>query len=425
MIVPSIDLMNGRAVQLEQGRDLRIDAGDPRPIAERFALVGEIAVVDLDAALGRGANDAAIRDLLRIADCRVGGGIRDAETALRWLDLGATKVVLGTAARPEVLSRLPRERVIAALDAREGEVVVEGWTKGAGVRVEERMRELAPYVGGFLVTTVEREGRMVGVDLERARALRDAAGDAKLTFAGGVRDAGEIAALDDMGVDAQIGMALYSGRFTLADALLASLRSDRPDGLIPTVVCDERGVALGLCWSSPESLRLALDERRGVYHSRARGLWRKGETSGAVQELLRVDLDCDRDALRFTVRQRGPGFCHLDTRTCWGEDRGLGALARRLAQPPETLDTNSYTARLLREPGLLEAKIREEADELCRAESADDTTHEAADVLYFALVRLAQRGAALADVERELARRARRVTRRRGDAKPAFTQDTP
>ncbi|MEZ4296990.1 MAG: HisA/HisF-related TIM barrel protein [Polyangiaceae bacterium] len=107
MIVPSIDLMGGQAVQLVGGKEKVLDAGDPRPIAERFSVAGEIAVVDLDAALGKGDNAALIRDLCRIAPCRVGGGIRDADTALRWLDAGATKVVLGTAAVPEVLSKLP------------------------------------------------------------------------------------------------------------------------------------------------------------------------------------------------------------------------------------------------------------------------------------------------------------------------------
>ncbi|MBI1849963.1 MAG: phosphoribosyl-ATP diphosphatase, partial [Planctomycetes bacterium] len=122
MIIPSIDLMRGHAVQLVGGREKVLDAGDPRPIAERFALAGEIAVVDLDAALGHGSNTATIRDLLRMAPCRVGGGVRSVEAALEWLDAGATRVVLGTAATPEVLEKLPRDRVIAALDAIDGEV---------------------------------------------------------------------------------------------------------------------------------------------------------------------------------------------------------------------------------------------------------------------------------------------------------------
>jgi phosphoribosyl-AMP cyclohydrolase / phosphoribosyl-ATP pyrophosphohydrolase len=412
MIVPSIDLQGGHAVQLIGGETKALDAGDPRLLAKRYGRVGEIAVVDLDAALGKGSNAAVIEDLLELAPCRVGGGIRDVASAISWLDRGALKVVLGTAAGPDVLQQLPRERVIAALDARHGEVVVEGWQKRTGHGVLERIAELRDLVGGFLVTFVEREGRLQGTDLEFATAIRAAAGDAAVTIAGGITTAEEVAELDRLGCDAQVGMALYTGKLGLAEAYAAPLVSDRPDGLWPTVVVDQRGVALGLCHSDPASLRAALEQGRGVYHSRSRGLWVKGASSGATQELLRVDADCDRDCLRFTVRQQPPGFCHLSTRTCWGEDAGLGALARRLAERRKTAPPGSYTAKLLADPALLGAKLREEANELAEAEGRAEVTHEAADVLYFALAALARHDVDLAEVERALDRRALKVTRR-------------
>ena len=417
MIIPSIDLMDGQAVQLVGGEKKAIDAGDPLPIAERFRLAGEIAVVDLDAALGQGDNTQVIERLCRVAPCRVGGGIRDYDTAMRWLDRGATGIVLGTAATPELLSRLPRERVVAALDARDGEVVVEGWRTRTGRDVVECMAELREFVGGFLVTFVEREGRLGGTAMDRVEGLVAAAGDARVTIAGGVTTAAEIAELDRLGADAQVGMALYSGRLPLAEAIAAPLQSDRADGLWPTIVADEGGRALGLVYSDRESLRAAVDEQRGIYHSRRRGLWRKGESSGHTQELLRVDLDCDRDALRFTVRQKGAGFCHLETQTCWGEDGGFASLARTLAARVAEAPEGSYTARLFSDPALLAAKLREEAGELAEAEGRDEVTWEAADVLYFTLVAMARAGVELADVERELDRRARRVVRRPGDAK--------
>jgi phosphoribosyl-ATP pyrophosphohydrolase/phosphoribosyl-AMP cyclohydrolase len=412
MIVPSIDLQDGQAVQLIGGEDKALDAGDPRPLAKRYGVVGEIAVVDLDAALGRGSNAAVIEDLLELAPCRVGGGIRDAARAIVWLDRGAIKVVLGTAARPEVLRELPKERLIAALDARHGEVVVEGWRKRTGHGVLERIAELRDLVGGFLVTFVEREGRLQGTDLDFAKEIRAAAGAAEVTIAGGITTADEIAELDRLGCDAQVGMALYTGRLGLAEALSAPLRSDRQDGLWPTVVVDERGVALGLCYSDLESVRAALEQGRGVYHSRSRGLWIKGATSGATQELLRIHADCDRDCLRFTVRQQPPGFCHLNTRTCWGPEGGLGALARRLTDRKISAPQGSYTARLLADPALLGAKLREEAGELAEAEGRFEVIHEAADVLYFTLATLARHDIDLADVERALDRRALKVTRR-------------
>jgi phosphoribosyl-ATP pyrophosphohydrolase len=412
MIVPSIDLQDGHAVQLIGGEKKALDAGDPRPIATAYGRVGEIAVVDLDAALGRGSNAAVTAELIALAPCRIGGGIRTVEAAIQWLDRGATSVVLGTAARPEILQALPRERVVAALDARHGEVVVEGWQKNTGRGVIERIAELRDLVGGFLVTFVELEGRLQGTDLDFARQIREAAGDIPVTIAGGVTSAEEVAALDRLGCDAQVGMALYKGELGLAEAFAAPLVSDRADGLWPTVVTDERGVALGLIYSDMASLRAALERGQGIYHSRSRGLWIKGETSGATQELVRIAVDCDRDCLRFTVRQQPPGFCHLDRRTCWGADAGLGALAGRLAERRHAAPVGSYTARLFDDPLLLGAKLREEAQELVEARERDHVVHEAADVLYFTLARLAREGIDLAEVEAALDQRALKVTRR-------------
>lgn len=159
-----------------------------------------------------------------------------------------------------------------------------------------------------------------GLDIDRVPPLVQAARGIGITVAGGVTTPAELADLDRLGADAQVGMAIYSGKLDLADAFAAPLVSDRPDGLWPTVVTDERGVCLGLVYSNAESLRAAVDEGRGIYWSRRRGLWRKGETSGDVQELLKVEADCDRDALKFTVRQDGDGFCHRGTRGCWARN---------------------------------------------------------------------------------------------------------
>ena len=412
MIIPSIDLMGGQAVQLIGGEAMAIEAGDPVPIAERFAVAGPLAVIDLDAALKQGSNKALIEQLVARFDCHVGGGIRDVESALSWLDAGARRIILGTMAKPELLSKLPKDRLLAALDAKNGEVVVEGWKQGTGRGILERVAELKDLVDGFLVTFVEREGRMGGTDMDLARTIVEAASPARVIIAGGVTTAEEVAALDALGADCQVGMALYSGRLDLGEAVAAPLSSDRPDGLIPTVVTDERGVALGLVYSSRESIKAAVNERRGIYQSRRRGLWRKGESSGAIQELLRVTPDCDRDAVRFTVRQTGAGFCHLETRSCFGEDGGFGRLHRRLAERRAQAPEGSYTARLFADRPKLAAKITEEAEELNTARTRDETVWEAADLLYFTLTRLAADGIDLAEVEQHLDRRERRVRRR-------------
>lgn len=428
MLVSSIDLQDNRVVQLRQGRTRVLERDDPLELARAFDRTGEVAVIDLDAAIGTGDNRALITPLLRDHRCRVGGGIRSVEAALAWLDAGAAKVILGTAATPALLGELaqkgvPKDRVIAAVDCFNGEVVVKGWREGSGRRVEQVLAELAPFVGGFLVTFVEREGRMVGLPAAQAAALLPFCGGARLTAAGGIRTAAEIGELDRLGIDAQVGMAIYTGAISLAEAIAAPLTSDRPDGLVPTVVCDEAGRALGLAYSSRESLAVAVERGVGAYHSRRRGLWVKGETSGAVQELLAVDLDCDRDALRFTVRQHGAGFCHTGEATCWGPARGLAGLEGVLASRKASSPGGSYTRRLFEEEGLLAAKIEEEGGELSREVGAAvrdprRVVEEAADVIYFAAAALVREGLTLAEVERELDRRGLKITRRKGDAKP-------
>jgi len=423
MIVPSIDLMQGRAVQLRQGRELVLDGGDPLARLEEFAVAGEVAVVDLDAALGNrgGPNAGLIREMVRRAPCRVGGGIRDLDTARAWLDAGAARIVIGTAASAEFCGALPRERVIAAVDAERGQVVVEGWRTATGTSVLERIRELVPVVGGFLFTQVEKEGAMGGFDFQAVAAAVRAAGGgeggARLTAAGGITTATEIAELDRMGADAQVGMALYTGRLPLGEAVAAPLGkpvdSQGGGSVWPTVVCDEWGHALGLVWSTRESLARAIAVRKGIYWSRSRqALWEKGATSGNTQELVRVDLDCDRDALRFTVRQRGAGFCHLERPACWPSGFDLDDLVDTITQRAARPEPGSGTAKLLADPALLAAKLREEADELGRANARADVVHETADVLYLALVALVRGGGTLQEVVAELSRRRGAVTRR-------------
>ncbi|KAF3939147.1 hypothetical protein ABW19_dt0205158 [Dactylella cylindrospora] len=220
------------------------------------------------------------------------------------------------------------------------------------------------------------------------------------------------------------------GLLNVGQIYVSALKSDRSDGLFTTLVVDEQGVALGLVYSSKESVKESLKTGTGVYQSRKRGLWYKGATSGATQELVRLDMDCDGDCLRFTVKQKGKGFCHLETRTCFGASTGLGALQAtlqsRLASAPE----GSYTARLFNDPSLLRAKILEEAEELCDAKTKEDVAWETADLLYFTLTKCVSSGVTLADVEKNLDAKSLKVVRRKGDAKSKYTdgeklQDVP
>ena len=213
------------------------------------------------------------------------------------------------------------------------------------------------------------------------------------------------------------------GRY-IGELVSAHSCSDRADGLFSTVVVDEYGVALGLVYSSQQSLITACTEQRGVYWSRSRGsLWRKGESSGAVQHLIAVALDCDSDAIRFTVRQEGAGFCHLNRWTCWPHagagHGGLHALERTLRERRLHPQAGSYTNRLLNDGGLLNNKVLEEARELIEAATSHEVASEAADLLYFTSVLLCKSGVSLSEVERCLDLRSLRLRRRAGNAKPA------
>ncbi len=421
MIIPSVDLQNGQAVQLEQGKILRIAAGDPIPIAKKFSIAGELAVIDLDAAMGVGSNTSIVENLLATAPCRVGGGIRDLQSAREWLNKGAARIILGTAARPEILEQLPRDRLIASLDCIGEEIMWKGWTSSSGKNLLQQIEALRPYVGGFLVTFIENEGRMTGIDLDRVARLIALAPDSRFTFAGGITTSEHIAAIDRLGADSQVGMALYTNTLDLGDAISAPLVSDREDGLFPTVVSDEQGVALGLVYSSHQSIRESVRTQTGTYQSRKRGLWVKGATSHNGQELVRIDLDCDRDALRFVVRQQGDGFCHKSIWSCFGETNEFGALYRRIQKRITSPCAGSYTARLADDENLLRAKILEEARELADAYGSEEITHEAADLLYFLLVACATNGVSLADIESELRMRDMQIDRRQGEAKAGVT----
>ncbi|KAI8629655.1 histidine biosynthesis trifunctional-protein [Xylariaceae sp. FL1651] len=193
-------------------------------------------------------------------------------------------------------------------------------------------------------------------------------------------------------------------------------KSDRADKLVPTVVCDERGTALGLVYSSEESVAESLRTQTGVYQSRKRGLWYKGATSGDTQELVRISMDCDKDTLKFVVKQTGK-FCHLDQFSCFGDLKGISKLEQMLVSRKQSAPEGSYTKRLFSDEKLLRAKIMEEAEELCNAQTPKDVAFEAADLIYFALTKAIGSGVTLADIEKNLDAKSLKVKRRPGDAK--------
>jgi phosphoribosylformimino-5-aminoimidazole carboxamide ribotide isomerase len=231
MIFPCIDLMDGKVVQLVQGREKALEADSPEEMVRRFAGFPEIQVIDLDAAMGRGSNDELVRMLAARAAIRAGGGVRSVERAKALVEQGARKVIVGTAAFAptgadhEFLRSLSaavgRERVIIALDSKAGQIVVKGWKESTGLTAESVLRSLEPYCSGFLCTYVDKEGMMQGTDLEWFRRLR-AATPLEVTAAGGITTLDDVRALLAMGVHAALGMAIYTGRLLLGDLLALS-----------------------------------------------------------------------------------------------------------------------------------------------------------------------------------------------------------
>ncbi|RZN50519.1 bifunctional phosphoribosyl-AMP cyclohydrolase/phosphoribosyl-ATP diphosphatase HisIE [archaeon] len=404
MIIPSIDLMDGKAVQLVQGREKKLERDDVIELARTFRRYGEIAVIDLDAAMGRGDNIETIKEIMKVADCRVGGGIRTVERATELLKGGATRIIIGTAATPEFLSNFRKEDVIVAIDSRKGLITDKGWQHDTGVATAKRIDEVKDLCGGFLFTNVEIEGKMEGVDLEVAREIRAAVPDGmSLTVAGGITTVDEVRALEEMGADSQIGMAVYTGALSLTEAMCAIIDFDKSGGLVPTIVQDTRGTVLMMAYSSPASLARALDTGRGTYYSRSRArLWVKGEESGNTQELLAVRYDCDRDTLLFTVQQKGVA-CHTGSYSCFG-DKGfeLGDLYETLMARVASGDEGSYTYRLSKDERAIMAKIAEESQEIINYTDRANLVWEIADITYFLLVLMASKGIAPHEIVNEL-----------------------
>jgi len=224
MILPCIDLMDGKVVQLVQGRDKALEGDNPLEMLRRFAAFPEIQVVDLNAAIGNGENSVIVATLAACARCRVGGGVRTPERARHLVEQGAHRVIVGTAAFTpaieEISATVGAERVVVALDSKDGKIVIKGWREATDFTAEEVIGRLEPYCSGFLCTYVDKEGMMQGTDLDWFRRLR-AATRHELTAAGGISTLEEIRELHSMGVHAALGMAIYTGRLDLEQ--LASL----------------------------------------------------------------------------------------------------------------------------------------------------------------------------------------------------------
>lgn len=398
--------MDGKAVQLRQGAEKVLEREDVLELAKYYSRFGEIAVIDLDAAVGNGSNEELIAKICKIADCRVGGGIRDIEKAKRVLANGARKIIIGTAANEEFLSKLPKDKVLVAIDSRDGKVTTHGWTKSVDATPLDFVRRFNNLCSGFLYTIVEKEGMMGGTDIEAIKAIRSAT-TKELVAAGGISTVEEIVQLQKMNISTQLGMCIYTGKVSLEEAFVKTLDFEKRFGYLPTIVQDyDSKQVLTLAYSSPESVLQALKTGKGTYFSRSRKkIWVKGETSGNTQELMTARFDCDMDAILFMVRQKG-NACHLGRYSCFGDKQfAISELYNLLLDRKRLLPEGSFTTKLFKDEFFLKRKIMEEAFESVNFEQGDGLSWEAADLAYFMLTFMAQNNVTPQDILNNLASR--------------------
>jgi phosphoribosylformimino-5-aminoimidazole carboxamide ribotide isomerase len=220
MLIPSIDLMGGKIVQLVQGRKKALEFDDSDEWVRRFSKYPLVQLIDLDAAMGSGDNAALVGGIARRLPCQVGGGIRSVETAKKMLEAGARRVIVASALfsecklhrefAEELAGEVGSDQLVFALDAIGGRVTIHGWRKLTEVTPVEMIQALEPFCAAFLYTHVDTEGTLEGFPQEVIRPLREAT-ERQLIAAGGIKSQDEIKMLHAMGVDAVVGMAIYQG----------------------------------------------------------------------------------------------------------------------------------------------------------------------------------------------------------------------
>ena len=427
MVISSIDLKNGHVVQLKNGKELVLQRDDADALIAQFDMFGEVAVIDLDAALGNidakgnTENTHLLKSLLHRGNVRTGGGIRSVKRAKELISLGAEKVIIGSAAwksNPvagesvlneeflnELAAAIGKDRIIISVDAINGKIAVKGWTETVDIPLVEGAKQAEKFCSELLFTCVEKEGCMQGTNMDYVRALREAV-KCRVVVAGGVSSVQEIKELEKLHCDVQLGMALYTGKVDLKEAFVECLDFEKSP-LIPMIAQSVNGEVLMQGYVNAEAVRKSFDCGRLTFWSRSRNeLWTKGDTSGNVLQVVRMRADCDRDCILATVLPTGP-VCHTGSWTCFtsaiDEKSSMGRLYNVIADRFANPKPGSYTATL--DNKRVREKVEEEAEELCEAEGKEEVIWEAADLLYFVNVLMYKEGVSWKDVYDELDRR--------------------
>lgn len=428
MVISSIDLKDGRVVQLRNGKDLILERDDAEALIDEFNFYGEVAVIDLDAAMGKTdlkgntANTPILKKLLRKGNVRTGGGVRSVKRAKELISLGAEKVIVGSAAfrsdarsggeilntefLEELVAAIGKQRVIISVDSLNGNIAVKGWTETLQVPLTEAACAAEKYCSELLFTCVEKEGCMQGTDMELVKKLRNAV-SCRVVAAGGVSSVEEIRALEKIGCDVQLGMALYTKKVSLDQAFIECVNWEKCGELVPVIAQKERGEVLMLGYANRAALEKTFETKRLTFFSRTREvLWTKGETSGHFLEVKKLRADCDRDTILATVIPHGP-VCHTGSFTCFSSEADEASSLERLYETIRDRFANpapgSYTATL--DAKRVREKIAEESAELCEAQGFDEVVWEAADLIYFVSVLLQKEKVSWNDVLAELDRR--------------------
>ena len=427
MVISSIDLKNGHVVQLKNGKELVLQRDDADALIAQFDMFGEVAVIDLDAALGNidakgnTENTHLLKSLLHRGNVRTGGGIRSVKRAKELISLGAEKVIIGSAAwksNPvagesvlneeflnELAAAIGKDRIIISVDAINGKIAVKGWTETVDIPLVEGAKQAEKFCSELLFTCVEKEGCMQGTNMDYVRALREAV-KCRVVVAGGVSSVQEIKELEKLHCDVQLGMALYTGKVDLKEAFVECLDFEKSP-LIPVIAQSVNGEVLMQGFANAEAVRKSFECGRLTFWSRSRNeLWTKGDTSGNVLQVVRMRADCDRDCVLATVLPTGPA-CHTGSWTCFSsavdEKSSMGRLYNVIADRFANPKPGSYTATL--DAKRVREKVEEEAEELCEAEGKEEVIWEAADLLYFVNVLMYKEGVSWKDVYDELDRR--------------------
>jgi cyclase len=467
-VIPCLDVAGGRVVKGLKFENLR-DAGDPVEAARRYEAEGADEICFLDVAASHEERGTLVAVVARVAGVlsipfTVGGGVRSVEDAGALLAAGADRVTVNTAAvaDPALVTRLAErfgaQCVVVAVDAkRDGErfvVTTHGGRRLAGIELPAWLAEVTSRgAGELLLTSMDADGTLAGFDLPMLRAARSVT-PLPIVASGG---AGELAhfapAVLDGGADAVLAASVFHDRvFTVGQvkrALAAAGVVVRPAvpagltglvfderGLVPVVVRDERtGAVLTLAWANEEALERTFETGFSHFYSRSRkALWKKGETSGNVQRVVRVSVDCDRDAVLYDVEPAGPA-CHTGAASCFAPLGTVGAPGA--VSPPPALDLGelfevvaarkanpepgSYTNRLL-DAGVERCaqKVGEEGVETALAAVTRDDTGlaaEIADLMYHVVVLMAARGLPPGAVASQLAERRRKKRGKRLEEK--------